>query len=194
MVRPNFLEQDPGIGEKYRQYFLFVGRLSSEKGLDVLLNAWKLLPSVPLKIIGDGPLRSWIEDFVDQHHLDHVELLGFQKMEDVLKYLKKASCLVMPSQWYETFGRTIIEAYATATPVIASHLGAMSDIVKDNETGLVFSPGDASDLVEKVNFALNNPFELKRWGLNARAEYESKYSDLIAYERIIEIYSSVLNS
>lgn len=194
VVRPNFLEQDPGIEDNTQSYFIFIGRLSIEKGLDVLLNAWKLLPSIPLKIIGDGPLRGWIDEFIVINQLDNVEVLGFQRMEDVLTHLKDASCLLMPSKWYETFGRTIIEAYATSTPVISSKLGAMEDIVKDHETGLFFTPGDSHDLVEKVNYAKNHPLELKRWGRNARIEYESNYSDSIAYNRILEIYNSVLKS
>jgi len=194
VVRPNFLEQDPGIGEKTQSYFIFIGRLSIEKGLDVLLNAWKLLPNVELKIIGDGPLRGWVDEFIVYNQLENVEVLGFQRIEDVLILLKSASCLVMPSKWYETFGRTIIEAYATATPVISSKLGAMADIVIDHETGLFFAPGDALDLVEKVNYAINHPLELERWGKNAREEYESQYSDSIAYDRILDIYNSVLKS
>jgi glycosyltransferase involved in cell wall biosynthesis len=192
VIRNNFVEFDPGVGKHPRKFFIFVGRLSADKGLGVLLEAWKKFPTIELKIVGEGPQRTLLEAYINEHEMDQVELLGFLPMEKMLRILKEATCLVMPSTLYETFGRTIIEAFATATPVIASNLGAMSEIVTDNETGLLFTPGSAGDLRDKVNYALSNPRKLKRWGENARKEYEVKYSDKIAYERLIDIYCSVV--
>ncbi|MCP4702863.1 MAG: glycosyltransferase family 4 protein, partial [Gammaproteobacteria bacterium] len=100
--------------------------------------------------------------------------------------------LVMPSLWYETFGRVILEAYAIGTPVIASNLGVMSEFVEDRKTGLLFAPGDAQDLAAKAEFALAHPGELAAWGQNARQVFESKLSADIAYERLIEIYTKAI--
>ena len=95
----------------------------------------------------------------------------------------------MPSIWYETFGRTIIEAYSTETPVISSRLGAMTELVKDDETGILFEPGNAVDLAAKVRYALSQPDRLAYWGKNARHCYTQKYSAEVAYQSLMEIYS-----
>jgi glycosyltransferase involved in cell wall biosynthesis len=187
-IRPNFLDRDPGIGDQLRDYALFVGRLSEEKGLTTLLEAWRGLPEVPLKIIGDGPLRPQLERFARQHTLTQVELVGFVPRDVVLDYLKRASFLVMPSVWYETFGRTIIEAYATGTPVLASRLGAMAEIVEDGCTGLLFTPGDPVDLAAKVEWAWAHPNQMWKMGWEARREYEAKYTAEKNYDALIEVY------
>jgi len=188
VVRPNFLGDDPGFAETIREYVLFVGRLSAEKGLTVLLEAWRDLPDVPLKIVGDGPIRPWVEGYIRRNRLRKVELVGFVPLAEVLQYLRGAFLLVMPSMWYETFGRTIIEAYATGTPVIASRLGAMAELVEEDETGLLFNPGDPGDLVAKVRYAMEHSQEVARWGRNARLVFERRYSADAAYESLMTIY------
>jgi glycosyltransferase involved in cell wall biosynthesis len=192
-VRPNFLENDPGTGSPIRKGVVFIGRLSTEKGLDVLLEAWRQLPDIPLQIIGDGPMRSYVQSQLEQNELHHVELVGFLPMQRVIEAIKSASLLVMPSKWYETFGRTIIEAYATGTPVIASNLGAMADLVREKETGLLFHPGDARDLVIKVRAALQDEERRAEWGRKARSDFEQKYSADSAHRSIIQIYKKALD-
>ncbi|NIV03355.1 glycosyltransferase, partial [Candidatus Saccharibacteria bacterium] len=119
-----------------RQGALFVGRLSPEKGIHTLLKAWNNL-EVPLKIIGDGPLMEGAKG----QAADSVMLLGRKNGKQVAEEMSQAGFLVMPSEWYETFGLTIIEAFALGLPVIASRLGAMAEIVEDGVTGLLFTPG-----------------------------------------------------
>lgn len=190
-VQPNFLAEDPGLGDPVREYAIFVGRLSPEKGLDILLESWRSLPDVPLKIVGDGPLRPWVEEYIRQNNMKQIELVGFVPLNVVLQYLKGAFFLVMPSVWYETFGRTIIEAYATGTPVIAGSLGAMAELVEDGKTGLLFKPGEPKDLITKVHYALGRPEELARWGQEARRIFEQKYSSDSAYKNLLKIYERV---
>jgi glycosyltransferase involved in cell wall biosynthesis len=191
-VRPNFLIEDPGIGEHDREYALFIGRLSPEKGVMTMIDAWKNHPNIPLKIIGEGPERPHIEEIIRLHQLNQIELLGFLPLIEVYKALKKALFLVMPSVWYETFGRVIIEAYATGTPVIASRLGGMEEIIIEQKTGLLFTPGDALDLSTQVQYAIDHPQELSTWGKQARSQYEQKYTADSAYEKLISIYEEVL--
>jgi glycosyltransferase involved in cell wall biosynthesis len=191
-VRPNFLVEDPGIGENEREYALFIGRLSPEKGIMTMLDAWKNHPNIPLKIIGEGPERPQIEEKIRRYQLNQVELLGYVPLIEVFEALKKALFLVMPSVWYETFGRVIIEAYATGTPVIASRLGALKEIIIEKKTGLLFTPGDALDLSKQVQYANDHPLELRSWGRQARSQYEQKYTADSAYERLISIYEEVL--
>src|SRR5262245_3208567 len=119
---------DPGSGTGEGGFALYVGRLTKDKGLDVLLEAWHRLGSnTPLKIAGDGPLAASLMERV--RDLRDVELLGACSREEVVEMMKRATLLVVPSLWYEGFPMTIVEAYACGLPVIASDLGSLSSIV-----------------------------------------------------------------
>ena len=139
-VKPNFVA-DPAAqrvpGAVRRGGALFVGRLNPEKGVGTLLQAWHDL-AVPLRIIGDGPLATRVEQCDNRA----VKGLGRKAQPEVIKEMRRAAFLIMPSEWYETFGLAIIEAFATALPVIASRLGAMTELIDDRVTGLLFQPGD----------------------------------------------------
>jgi len=176
-----------------QSYVLFVGRLSPEKGIQTLLRAWKGLKRIPLKVLGDGPLRKEVEDFIEKEGLSYVEVLGHRPRDEVFRLMKEARVLVFPSEWYETFGMTIIEAFACGLPVLASRLGAMEEIVEDGRTGLLFEPGNAEDLAEKVAWAWEHPKELEEMGREARREYKAKYTAERNYEMIMEIYGKVVN-
>jgi glycosyltransferase involved in cell wall biosynthesis len=186
-VKPNFIDPDPGIGAGDAQYAVFVGRLSSEKGIGTMLEAWRRLDQpIPLKIIGDGPLADEIRAFSSAHPL--VQLLGRRPLNEVLDIIGAARFLVMPSIWYETFGRTIIEAFAKGTPVIASHLGAMAELVNDGATGLLFKPGDAADLAKKIESLWRNPRLRDCLGAAARSEYERRYTAEPNHRQLLELY------
>lgn len=189
VVKPNFVAPDPGMGNHCGRYALFVGRLSPEKGIRTLLRAWEAVGRrMPLKIAGDGPLQD-----LARGSPPGVEWLGRVRHEDVLGLMKRASILVFPSECYEGFPTTIAEAFATGLPVVASHLGAMAEIVQDRQTGLFFTPGDATDLAAKIELALDYPDELIGMGRRARGEYEAKYTAERNYRLLREIYQVVLN-
>jgi glycosyltransferase involved in cell wall biosynthesis len=190
-VKPNFIDPDPGWGRGEGGYAVFVGRLSAEKGIATLLAAWRRIGNtLPLKIIGDGPLREEVQHFAQEH--PHVELLGHRPLGEVLEIIGNASCLVMPSIWYETFGRTIIEAFAKGTPVIASRLGAMQELVDDGSTGLLFAPGDADDLAAKVR-QLQADDELRHsLRVAARREYERRFTAEPNHQMLLEIYQQAI--
>jgi glycosyltransferase involved in cell wall biosynthesis len=100
----------------------------------------------------------------------------------------EASVLLIPSEWYETFGRVAVESFAKGTPVIASEIGAMSELVEHGRTGLHFRPGDAESLVTQVEWVLSRPAELARMRREARTEFEANYTAEENYHRLIEIY------
>ncbi|NJN10977.1 MAG: glycosyltransferase family 4 protein [Richelia sp. RM1_1_1] len=188
LVKPNFVNPDSGPGSGSGDYALFVGRLSSEKGLDTLLSAWEHLNThIPLKIVGDGPLAEYVVRAVKR--LPQVEWLGRKSMAEVHVLMGEAMFLVFPSKWYETFGRVAIEAFAKGTPVIAANIGAISEIVVDGKTGLHFQPGVAEDLVDKVKWVLANPEKLAQMRHEARLEFEAKYTAHNNYEQLIDIYT-----
>lgn len=188
-VKPNFVDPDPGVGEGLGGYALYVGRLSVEKGLDTLLQAWNYLDGrLPLKIVGEGPLA----DKVIQHTQDlkNVEWLGRRSMQEVYELMGNATVLIFPSKWYETFGRVAVESFAKGTPVIAANIGAIAELVDHDRTGLRFSASNSEDLAKTVEWALNNPKEILRMRKEARLEYETKYTAPKNYERLMEIYQS----
>lgn len=183
VVKPNFLMRDPGQGEHLGRFGLFVGRLSSEKGLDILQGAWRLLgDNFPLKIIG-GPLSG------EENESKSIQWLGPQPKERVYAEMKAASFLVFPSECYENCPMTIIEAFATGLPVIVSGRGSSAEMVRDQQTGCHFRAGDPVDLAAKVEWALTHAHELAAMGLSGRREFEAQYSATRNYAQLMEIYS-----
>jgi glycosyltransferase involved in cell wall biosynthesis len=193
IVKPNFVHPDPNIGEGRGGYALYVGRLSVEKGLDVLLAAWKCLKApIPLKIVGDGPLAGQVVEATKQ--IPQVEWLGRKPMAEVYQLMGEAMFLIFPSKWYETFGRVAVEAFAKGTPVIAANLGAIAELVEHDRTGLHFRPGDAGDLAAKVEQVLTYPQQLWQMRREARTEFETKYTAKENYSRLMKIYSLVCST
>ena len=190
--KPNFVHPDPGYKGGSSDYALFVGRLSTEKGIATLIDAWSQCKfDLSLRIVGNGPLEQELQDLVRRH--SHILIEGRRPIGEVYDLMRDAAFLVMPSIWYETFGRTIVEAFAVGTPVIASRLGAMEEIVDDSVTGLHFTPGDAADLAAKILWAIEHPGEMREMGRRARQVYEQKYTPEVNYPQLMAIYESALS-
>jgi glycosyltransferase involved in cell wall biosynthesis len=190
-VKPNFIDPDPGAGEGGGGFFLFVGRLSQEKGVPTLLRAWERLGNkATLKIVGDGPLAPKVAETAERYK--KVEWLGRQPKDRVLVLMKDALALVSPSVCYENFPMVLAEAYAVGLPVIASDLGSMSSLVDHRRTGLHFRPDDSKDLAAKVQWAVSRPEESRRMRSEARAEFETKYTAQRNYRLLMEIYRTAL--
>ncbi len=189
-VKPNFVEdRNTGTGKEPRGGALFVGRLSAEKGVHVLLRAWKGIEA-SLRIAGDGPLLASVRDTA----MANVEILGRAGPDAVAAEMARAAFLVFPSEWYEGFPMTIAEAFCQGLPVIASRLGAMVEIVEDGHTGLHFTPGDAADLAAKVRWAESHPEEMRRMGANARRIYEEKFTPEANYPQLTTIYEQAIEN
>lgn len=190
-IKPNFIE-DP-LKSKKPVYHnrngkaLFVGRLSPEKGVDILIKAWKNI-HYPLEIAGVGPLFSELK----KNAPDNVTFLGQLTKEEVIHKMMESSFLIMPSVWYEGFPLVIVEAFACGLPVVASKLGSMEEIIQDGITGMHFKAGDADDLAEKINAMFGSPERLIQMGINARNEYEAKYTPEKNYELLMDIYNTVI--
>lgn len=188
VVKPNFVNPDPGVGEGKGGYALYVGRLSVEKGLDTLLEAWEHLGErLPLKIVGDGPLADQVVEATKK--LGSVEWLGRKSIKEVHALMGEATVVIFPSKWYETFGRVAVEAFAKGTPVIAASIGAIAELIEHRRTGLHFRPGDAKDLATQVEFALAHPKELAQMRSEVRREFEAKYTAKQNYRQLMDIYN-----
>jgi glycosyltransferase involved in cell wall biosynthesis len=189
-VKSNFVEPDPEERGDAAEYALFLGRLSPEKGISTLLEAWELLHlSIPLKIAGDGPLRCELEAICRKSDRGpSIEFLGRVSPGDARALVKKARFVVVPGVWYETFCMAIVESFACGVPVLASRLGAMGELVEDGCVGLKFSAGDAADVAAKVTWAWEHPNEMAIMGRRARQKYERYYAPDANYKRLMEIY------
>jgi glycosyltransferase involved in cell wall biosynthesis len=191
VVKPNFAV-DRGRSSEREDYVVFVGRLAREKGLFTLLNAWRDLRNIPLIIIGTGPLYHQLYQMIETENLEKIKMLGHFANAHAIEIVKQARFLVFPTDWYETFGRVVVEAYSAGVPVVASRIGAVTELIRDGETGLQFTPGDATELSAKVEWLWNHPEESKRLGRNARREYEEKYTPERNYQMLMDIYQHAL--
>jgi glycosyltransferase involved in cell wall biosynthesis len=191
VVKPNFVHPDPGLGRGDGGYALFVGRLSPEKGIGTLLATWQTLADrLPLRIVGEGPMSSEVAKAVDRS--PNVEWLGRRSLPEVYELMGDAAFLVFPSEWYETFGRVTIEAFARGTPVIASDIGAIAELITPGQTGYLFRPGDVGDLVAKVEEAMANPATSSRMRKKARSVYKEKYSGERNFTMLMKIYQMAI--
>ena len=189
-VKPNFAVVDRPATPCPRAGFLFVGRLSPEKGIAVLAQAWASGHSqgFGLRVIGSGPARASLDA------LAGVELAGTRTPEQVLAEMASAVALVLPSICYENFPRTLVEAFGAGLPVIASRIGSLAELVDHGVTGLLFNAGDAADLARTMRWAHEHPMEMATMGRNARARYESHYTPDINYGQLRAIYRDAIDA
>ncbi|MDF2432942.1 MAG: hypothetical protein JWP44_2573, partial [Mucilaginibacter sp.] len=192
IVKANFVQRIKVNNSIPRQdNFLFVGRLSDEKGINFLLDAVKG-SSYKLTIIGEGPLQNDIENFVKDN--SNVTYLGFKDKETINYELQRCSALVFPSIWYETFGLIMIEAFALSTPVIASYCGSAGIIVKHGYNGLHFEPSNLEELKEKLTEWSSFDDNVKeQYRKNAYDTYLHHYTPEKNIKKLIEIYKSAIN-
>lgn len=189
VVKPNFVHPDPGARLEVGDYAVFVGRLSPEKRVSTLLAAWHRLRShIPLVVIGGGPERAELQAEAARLQLSTVRFEGHAKREQAIAAVKGARFLVFSSEWYETFGVTMVEAFACGTPVLCSRMGAMEEMVDDGRTGLHFTAGNAEDLAEKVEWAWSHAEAMREMGAECRREYEAKYTAERNYPMLMKIY------
>lgn len=189
VVKPNFTS-DLGLGAGERSdYFLFVGRLTPEKGIETLLEAHRQKP-FHLKVIGDGPLREQVEAYAAKEPM--LEYLGFQKRERVVEELKQARALIFPSEWYETFGMTIVESFSTGTPVIAAKIGGAAHLVENIHNGVHYTPKKAQELTEQVSLLQNDTTLAAQLGRNARSSYLENFTPEANYKMLKAIYEDVI--
>ena len=185
-VKGNFVHPDPQPGPGDGNYAIFVGRLSPEKGIATILAAWQKLGNLlPLRIVGDGPEAENVRKAAANN--SSIQWLGRKPMEEVLELVGNASFLVFPSLWYEGQPKVLLESFAKGTPVLASRLGSMIELV-DEENGLLFNPGDANDLAAAVSRILSDPDSLKDKRRGVRRRFEDAFTADRNYDNMLEVY------
>ena len=189
-VKPNFISTKilpDTTNDILKKNCLYVGRLSQEKGIKTLLKAWESI-SFPLKIFGDGPFYNKLNK-----NQPNVNFLGEHSRDKIIKEMKLAKFLIFPSECYEGFPMTVLEAFSLGLPVLASNIGVMKEIIEDNHNGILFKTGNFIDLNKKINWLLANPNECQRLAQNALKDYSTKYSKEENYKTLIEIYKEAID-
>ena len=192
-VKPNFYPGHPGVvpWSERTGYVVFVGRLSEEKGVHTLLKAWKAWGSgaPELRIVGDGPVREKLESMAAGLP---VRFLGQLPAAEAQAHIASASLLVLPSEWFETFGLVVGEAFAFGTPAAVSNLGSLPSIVKHGESGVVFEAANPESLLNTVRAAWQSAGALERLGQGARQAFEALYNEDANYQTLMHIYEQAI--
>ncbi|MFC1598720.1 glycosyltransferase family 4 protein [Patescibacteria group bacterium] len=178
--------------EQIGEGLVYFGRLSEEKGIFVLLKAMKGFADIPLNIIGDGPLKQEIKDYIKVNKLTNVKLLGYKKGRELYSQIKKARFVIMPSLWYENNPISVLEAFALGVPVIGAELGGIPELVKDKNTGLLFKAGDSNHLQQIIADNHDNTELIAKMSQNARLWVNENCSAKAHYEQILHIYRKLL--
>lgn len=190
-IKGHFLPDPPMPGSGKGGYALFVGRLSEEKGVDTLIEAWGQSPGIPLRIVGDGDLRATLEAQAKGTGRD-IAFLGIRPHQEVLGLMGEALAVIMPSRCYETFGMAIMESFAMGTPVLASRIGSLEELVEDRVNGMKFQPGDPSDLAAKFGELVRDQDELQGYRARARATFDKRFRAEANLNGLMDIYRGTL--
>jgi glycosyltransferase involved in cell wall biosynthesis len=189
VVKPNFCPDSELIAASNadRSRGMFVGRLSNEKGIDVLVDAARKC-STPIDLVGSGPKLEAVQAAAP----DNLHVHGYVNDDDMRRIQETALFLVLPSIVYEGFPMVIPEAFSMGIPIIASRHGGMQEIIDDGVTGLHFTPGDANDLAEKIKWASDNPDKMREFGRTARHVYKTKFSPTQNLDILTGIYRDAI--
>lgn len=171
-----------------KPYILYFGRLIKEKGISALIRSMKQIKDIELHIAGTGPDEQHFKNLTNKLGLTNIKFLGFLNQDKLKQEILNSLFIIHPSLVYETFGLSILENYNLSKPVIASNLGALPEIVKNQQTGLLFNAGDSNDLAGKINYLLANKNLINIMGNNAKRMVEQKYNPEEHYHRLMRIY------
>ena len=195
-IKPNFFPGNIQVIEwKNRSsYVVFAGRLSKEKGVESLINAWlKWGASAPeLRILGDGPLRRKLEEISLSRPNIPISFYGKIPAKDVEKQISRSKLLVLPSECFEGFPMVVREAFAFGTPVAASNIGPLPEIITDGKNGLIFEPNNPNSLFEVVKNVWDDDPLLKLLGNQSREDFNDKYTESVNYKKLIKVYEQAI--
>lgn len=187
-VKPNFTpEVIADVCTNRENMFVYVGRLEKEKGIPLLLEAWKQIKNKNLVICGSGTEEEWCRKYVEDNHMDNVQFMGQTQKAKALEVVAKAQALIFPSQWYEGFGMTIIESFSCGTPVIVNDIGNGSSLVQDGINGRKFKRDSVEDLIRVVLEWKGGMYQ------ESKNTYLQKFTPQKNYEILNEIYNLVIH-
>jgi len=152
----------------------------------------KQVKSSRLVIVGEGPEKQKLEEFVSQNQLKNISFTGYKQSDKLRSILAKAKFVVIPSEWYENNPRSVLEAFAFGKPVISADIGGIPELVKHDERGLLFTPGDGDQLRSHIEYCVTHPKEAIRMGMNARQYVLDKHNPEDYYDTLMNVYTTLL--
>ena len=193
VIKPNFVEVDrPAGGVLRKSRWIFAGKLSAEKGVLLMLEAWRELKDIPLLIVGDGPLAAQCRKFVEQHRLP-VTFTGFLPREEALTEVAISTGMVFPSQWYEGLPMIVLEAWALGTPVVAARVGAAASLIENEVTGMLHDPKNPGELARCVRALHQQPNLAMTLSLAAQRHTAQEFGAQANFDRLMQIYRDVVS-
>lgn len=189
---PNFINLEKFSPEYESQdYFIYVGRLSDEKGIETLIKSMKYVKKSVLKIIGTGPLKEELEKLVFDEKIENVEFLGFKSGEILKNIIRHSKFVIIPSEWYENGPMSVIEAMALGKPIIGSNIGGIPEMITNEINGCLFEPRDCKELSECINNLLKDESRLVEMGKESRKYVEKLYNEAYHFQEIMKIYEKL---
>lgn len=191
---PNFIDAaNYPLSLENNGTIVYLGRLSPEKGVDVLLKAASYCPEFQFVIIGTGPSEEQLK--CDAQSLQNVKFAGFQSGQALLDLITNALCTVLPSICYENCPLSILESQAMGKPVIGSRIGGIPELIDEGKDGLTFEAGNAEDLANKIRTLKSySQLQLKKIAHYARNKIEQRFSSEQHYEKLMQIYRGVIKA
>jgi len=191
-VLPHFQElPEPGAQTEDEGYVLYFGRLSREKGVDDLLHALARAPHIPAVIAGDGPDSARLQSLARELNLSRVTFSGHVSGENLTNLIARCRFSVFPSHAYETLGKSILESYAYAKPVIASDLGSRREFLEPGVTGLLYPPGNSHRLAEAAQYLYDRPELIEKMGVAGRSRVRDRHDPSKHLQRMLALYTSL---
>ncbi|MFO7888942.1 MAG: glycosyltransferase family 4 protein [bacterium] len=175
-----------------KDYFVYYGRLALEKGIMTLLKSMHRISSSKLVIVGDGPQKQELKEYVESQNLKNVIFAGLKYKGELTKIISNAKFVVVPSEWYDNSPLVIYESFAMGKPVIGSNIGGIPELIKDKNCGLIFDPGNSDMLAEKINCMLASDKLILDYGKKARKRAENNFGPDVHYQKMMEKYNHIL--
>lgn len=173
------------------EYALYIGRITKEKGIFNLIEAFRKIEVKKLYIAGEGPEKDKVKQYIEDNKLnDKIILLGFLNAEEVKEKIRKCSFVVVPSIWYENCPYSVLETLAIGKPIIGANIAGIPELVKDNETGMLFN--NTEELYEKMKTLFENKELVETLGKNAKEFAIKEFSKEQYYNKIYNIYQELL--
>lgn len=187
-VKPNFVESTEDVipYEQRENQFVFVGRLDKLKGVDILLESWKYMGTNAPKLVvcGTGPMEDWCQNYISDNSLTNVQMMGYVPNNEAKKIIANSKALILPTQWYEGFPMTIVEAYSVGTPVIGSDIGNVGTLIEDGKSGFRFEYDSVEQLVAMIEKFESSSFRVEE-------DFRMRYTAESNYRLLMEIYNKV---
>ncbi|OGI04103.1 MAG: hypothetical protein A2Y25_11425 [Candidatus Melainabacteria bacterium GWF2_37_15] len=184
----NFINANDTNNNSHKGYFLYAGRIVKEKGLYCLINAFKDLPHIRLRIAGKGAYETELQKFIEQNNIKNIEFIGLKKGIELENEYKNCFATVLSSLCGEAFGLSILESFSYGKPVIASRTGGIPEVINDYKDGIMVEPGNVEELKNAILKLWNNPELSSNFGKNAKIKFKNLYTAEVYYKKLINVY------